>query len=43
VFEEITGKPVEFYQVDLLDKSALQQVFASASFEAVIHFAGLKA
>lgn len=41
--EEITGKPVEFYQVDLLDKSALQQVFASASFEAVIHFAGLKA
>lgn len=41
--EEITGKHVEFYQVDLLDKPGLQQVFASASFEAVIHFAGLKA
>lgn len=41
--EEITGRQVKFYQVDLLDTPALQQVFAGASFEAVIHFAGLKA
>lgn len=41
--EEITGKHVEFYQVDLLNKPALQHVFASNTFEAVMHFAGLKA
>jgi len=41
--EELTGKPVKFYEVDLLDKAALEQVFAQEKFEAVIHFAGLKA
>ncbi|MDE5413803.1 UDP-glucose 4-epimerase GalE [Alkalihalobacterium chitinilyticum] len=40
---EITGKEVLFYQVDLLDKEALFDVFAKHSIEAVIHFAGLKA
>lgn len=41
--EQITGKKVTFYKVDLLDKKALQQVFQRQSIWAVIHFAGLKA
>ncbi len=41
--EEITGKSVKFYQVDLLDREGLNRVFAEEEIEAVIHFAGLKA
>jgi UDP-glucose 4-epimerase len=41
--KEITGKDFTFYQVDLLDKIALEKVFADNEIEAVIHFAGLKA
>ena len=41
--EEITGKPVKFYQVDVLDKEALNRVFDEEDIDAVIHFAGLKA
>ena len=41
--ERITGKQVTFYQLDLLDKSALDRVFDAHAIEAVIHFAGLKA
>jgi UDP-glucose 4-epimerase len=41
--EEITGKPVEFHQVDLLDREALSAVFDRAPVDSVIHFAGLKA
>ncbi len=41
--EELTGKPVEFHQVDLRNKVALNAVFAGAGIDAVIHFAGLKA
>lgn len=41
--EEITGKKVRFYKVDLRDKGALSQVFEKEKVEAVIHFAGLKA
>lgn len=43
--KELTGKPVDFHHVDLLDEKKLEQVFAGASepIEAVIHFAGLKA
>jgi UDP-glucose 4-epimerase len=42
---QLTGKKVQFYKVDLLDKESLTAVFASCSspFDAVIHFAGLKA
>lgn len=40
---EITGKPVDFYQVDLRHRQALDGVFARYQFDAVIHFAGLKA
>lgn len=40
--EEITGKPVKFYQVDVLDKEALNRVFDEEDIDAVIHFAGLR-
>jgi UDP-glucose 4-epimerase len=39
----ITGKNVTFYQVDLLDKTALDSIFTDHDIDAVIHFAGLKA
>jgi len=41
--QKITGRPVSFCRVDLLDKPALTAVFRKHSFDAVIHFAGLKA
>ncbi|KSV57700.1 UDP-glucose 4-epimerase GalE [Acetivibrio ethanolgignens] len=41
--EQITGKKVTFYKVDLLDKAALSKVFDKESIDSVIHFAGLKA
>jgi UDP-glucose 4-epimerase len=41
--KEITGKDFKFYEVDLLDKQGLEDVFSNNSIEAVIHFAGLKA
>ena len=42
--ETITGKRPTFYQVDLLDAAALDEVFAKhPEIDAVIHFAGLKA
>jgi len=40
---QIAGKPVAFEQVDLLDRPALDRVFAAKRVDAVIHFAGLKA
>ncbi|WP_374929099.1 UDP-glucose 4-epimerase GalE [Kytococcus sedentarius] len=39
---EIAGVPITFHQVDLLDRDATDQV-VSRGFDAVIHFAGLKA
>lgn len=41
--ERITGKSVTFYPVDICDHHALNAVFDKHSFDAVIHFAGLKA
>ena len=41
--EKITGKPVDFNQVDCLDVPVLEKVFSTHKFEAVIHFAALKA
>lgn len=41
--EEITGKSIPFYKVDLLDKKALEEVFKKHKFTHVMHFAGLKA
>lgn len=41
--EKMTGKEIPFHKVDLLDKSSLESLFTDYSFDAVIHFAGLKA
>lgn len=40
---EITGVKPKFHKVDICDKAALMAVFKGAEFEAVMHFAGLKA
>ncbi|MDB5175737.1 MAG: UDP-galactose-4-epimerase [Candidatus Saccharibacteria bacterium] len=41
--EKLTGQPVTFYNIDLRDEPALENVFAQENFDGVIHFAGLKA
>lgn len=41
--EEITGKKIKFYEVDLLDRKELENVFDTEDITSVIHFAGLKA
>ncbi|XDC52296.1 hypothetical protein R6Z07M_003478 [Ovis aries] len=41
--QELTGRSVEFEEMDILDQAALQRLFKKHSFMAVIHFAGLKA
>lgn len=41
--KEITGKPVKFYEADILDAAALDKIFAENDIDSVIHFAGLKA
>lgn len=41
--EEIAGKPITFYEVDLLDEPGLDAVFQNEKIDGVIHFAGLKA
>ena len=41
--EKITGKKVPFYKADILDREALEQVFAKETIDSCIHFAGLKA
>ncbi|XP_022170981.1 UDP-glucose 4-epimerase-like [Myzus persicae] len=41
--EKLVGKPVTFYNVDLLDYDSLSKVFDKHNFCCVIHFAGLKA
>ncbi|AEJ43388.1 UDP-glucose 4-epimerase GalE [Alicyclobacillus acidocaldarius] len=40
---EITGKSFPVHSVDMLDAQALEEVFRAYAFQAVIHFAGLKA
>jgi UDP-glucose 4-epimerase len=41
--EKIAGRRPEFIRADLLDRAALVQLFAEHEFEAVMHFAGVKA
>jgi UDP-glucose 4-epimerase len=41
--ERITGRKLAFHHLDLLDRVGLEQVFHSATIDAVIHFAALKA
>ena len=40
---KIIGKDIPFYEVDVRDRDALSKVFDENNFDAVIHFAGLKA
>lgn len=41
--EEITGTAIPFHQIDICDKPAVEKLFDEQKFDAVIHFAGLKA
>lgn len=41
--QEITGKTLKLYELDILDKTAFAKVFFENKIDAVIHFAGLKA
>src|ERR1017187_5118963 len=41
--ERITGRRPAFVKLDVRDRGALRRLFADHAFEAVIHFAGLKA
>lgn len=41
--EQIIGKPIIFVQADVRNREAMNQLFESHRFDAVIHFAGLKA
>ena len=41
--EKLIGVKIPFYQIDLLDKESMIQLFKNHDFDAVIHFAGLKA
>ena len=41
--QELTGKPVKFYQGDVRDEALLKRIFAENEIGCVIHFAGLKA
>ncbi len=39
----LTGKPVECHDVDMRDREAMTRLFAAKPFDAVVHFAALKA
>lgn len=41
--KKITGSDVTFYQEDLCNLDALKNIFKKEKFDAIIHFAGLKA
>jgi UDP-glucose 4-epimerase len=41
--QQISGKPLEFYQADIRNKQALTDIFSKESITTVMHFAGLKA
>ncbi|HWV62808.1 MAG TPA: UDP-glucose 4-epimerase GalE [Oxalicibacterium sp.] len=39
----ITGSVIPFVKADLRDRAAMERIFSSGNFDAVMHFAGLKA
>jgi len=41
--QELTGRSLRFYKVDMLDGKNLRSIFSENQVDAVIHFAGLKA
>jgi UDP-glucose 4-epimerase len=38
----VSGRPVEWIEADLRDRSAIQAILSSNPFDAILHFAGLK-
>ncbi|MGI6238935.1 MAG: UDP-glucose 4-epimerase GalE [Christensenellales bacterium] len=40
---EITGKPFSYYEADVCDRGAMDEIFKNESIGAAIHFAGYKA
>ena len=40
---QLGGRPVDFVEADIRDRAAMAAVFGAHQFDAVIHFAGLKA
>lgn len=41
--QELTERGLQFYPVDLLNQTGVEEIFSNHPIEAVIHFAGLKA
>lgn len=41
--EQLAGKSIVFYEADVMDTAALENIFTQHQIQAVIHFAGLKA
>ena len=41
--EQVAGKALEFHRLDIRDRAALDRLFAGKPFDAVVHFAALKA
>jgi UDP-glucose 4-epimerase len=41
--QRLAGKPVECHRADMRDREAMAKLFAAQSFDAVVHFAALKA
>lgn len=41
--EQLSGRSIDFYPLDVRDRNGLDQIFANHEIDAVIHFAGLKA
>ncbi len=41
--EQITGRSIPHYEADVADREAMNRIFDENQFDAVIHFAGLKA
>lgn len=41
--QKITGKTVTFYEADIRDVAAMENIFSTHKFDAVIHFAAFKA
>ena len=41
--EEITGKKIKYYNIDLLDREKVEEVFKENNIDSVINFAGYKA
>ena len=41
--QQITGKSLDFYEIDVRDRAALDRIFEKHDIGCAIHFAGLKA